>query len=231
MNNVVTALRRYPVKAMGGEALERVEVTPRGLRGDRQYAVQDADGKLVTGKNSKRFRRRDEIFEFNAVTEDDRVRVTRGDESWDATDPAINIRLAEILDLPVTVVPETTEPHFDEGSVSLIGTATLRWWKDSFNIDADPRRLRVNIVVETTEPFEEEHWIGRDLTIGEVTFRAVSQIPRCRMIDVPQDGADADQKWLKVLTREHNMNAAIYLDVITPGSIAVGDGVHLHAAH
>nr|WP_225750871.1 hypothetical protein [Pseudoclavibacter sp. Marseille-Q3772] len=44
------------------------------------------------------------------------------------------------------------------------------------------------------------------------------------------DGADADQKWLTVLTREHDLNAAIYLDVITPGSIAVGDEVQLHTA-
>lgn len=31
----VQALRRYPVKSMGGESLEEVEVDVRGLAGDR----------------------------------------------------------------------------------------------------------------------------------------------------------------------------------------------------
>lgn len=51
-------IRRYPVKAMGGESLESVAVDARGLAGDRAYAVVDADGKLATGKHSQRFRHR-----------------------------------------------------------------------------------------------------------------------------------------------------------------------------
>lgn len=47
---------RYPVKSMAGEELETVEVTPRGLTGDRAYALVDpVSGKVGSAKTVKRF--------------------------------------------------------------------------------------------------------------------------------------------------------------------------------
>jgi len=63
----IVEIRRYPVKAMGGESLNSVEVDPRGLVGDRWFSVVDVEGKLATGKNSRRFRRFDEIFDYRAT--------------------------------------------------------------------------------------------------------------------------------------------------------------------
>ncbi len=39
----VSALWRYPVKSLGGEQLERVDIGPRGLHGDRLWAVRDLE--------------------------------------------------------------------------------------------------------------------------------------------------------------------------------------------
>ncbi len=39
----VVGLWRYPVKSMGGEALERLDLHPRGVRGDRLWAVRDLE--------------------------------------------------------------------------------------------------------------------------------------------------------------------------------------------
>ena len=48
----VAALWRYPVKSMLGEQLESVEVTERGLVGDRGYAVIDVEtGKVASAKH------------------------------------------------------------------------------------------------------------------------------------------------------------------------------------
>ena len=38
----VQELWRYPVKSMGGERLESVNVTDRGLAGDRAFALYDS---------------------------------------------------------------------------------------------------------------------------------------------------------------------------------------------
>jgi len=39
----VAELRRYPVKSMQGERLERIVLGPGGLEGDRRFAVIDTE--------------------------------------------------------------------------------------------------------------------------------------------------------------------------------------------
>src|SRR5713101_5555515 len=52
----VAALWRFPVKSMGGEQLRDVEVTERGVLGDRAYALIDKDtGKVVSAKSARLF--------------------------------------------------------------------------------------------------------------------------------------------------------------------------------
>jgi uncharacterized protein YcbX len=52
----VGALWRYPVKSMLGEELNAAEITPRGLLGDRQFAVVDAaTGKVAGAKNPRKW--------------------------------------------------------------------------------------------------------------------------------------------------------------------------------
>ena len=52
----VAALWRFPVKSMGGEQLRDVEVTERGVLGDRAYALIDQDtGKVVSAKSVRLF--------------------------------------------------------------------------------------------------------------------------------------------------------------------------------
>jgi len=52
----VAGLWRFPVKSMGGEQLQEVDVTERGVLGDRAYALIDQDsGKVVSAKSVKLF--------------------------------------------------------------------------------------------------------------------------------------------------------------------------------
>lgn len=52
----VATLWRFPVKSMLGECLQEVEVTERGVLGDRAYALIDQDtGKVVSAKSVKLF--------------------------------------------------------------------------------------------------------------------------------------------------------------------------------
>lgn len=47
----VAGLWRFPVKSMTGERLQEVDVTERGVLGDRAYALIDKDaGKVVVTK-------------------------------------------------------------------------------------------------------------------------------------------------------------------------------------
>lgn len=220
------AIHRHPVKAMGGEALETVEVDARGLVGDRGWAAVDADGKFATGKNSRRFRRYDEVFDYRAVISASGVFVSGHGGHWRAGDAALDAELSERLGAPITMRPERDVPHFDAGAVSLVGTATLDWCREHDAVDADHRRLRANFLVETDEPFVEETWVDRELAIGDVRLRVVRRITRCRMIDLDQNGLTTRTPWLKTL-EPRDLQLAMYADVVASGMVSVGQPVTL----
>ncbi|NLT25660.1 MAG: MOSC domain-containing protein [Microbacteriaceae bacterium] len=231
-------IRRFPVKAMAGEPLDRAEVDARGLVGDRAWAVVDADGKLATGKHGRRFRRFDAIFDFGAATgADGVVRVVRhrgGDGDAvprEAGDPGLDAELASALEAPVRLLPEdgvaAPGDWFDSGAVSLVGSATAAWAERELGAGAAVRRLRANLVVETAEPFEEETWLGRRLRIGEAELIVEQRIARCRMVDLAQDGVPAPAPLLKALGATRDAKLAVYCRPTRAGALAVGNAVAL----
>jgi uncharacterized protein YcbX len=220
----VHEIRRYPVKSMAGESLTSVEIDARGLVGDRWYAVVDGDGKLSSGKHSHRFRRRDAVFDYASRTTDEGVRVTGPGGEWSAGDPALDRALSEVMGDPVRVLAESGTPHQDAGQVSLVGTASLDWCREHLGVDADRRRIRPNLVVDTSEPFVEETWSG-ELSIGGVRLTVVRRIERCRMVDIAQEGLPREGAWLKALTETREMNLGVYLDVTERGTVRLGDPI------
>lgn len=224
----VSQLRRHPVKAMAGEVLAAVEVDARGLVGDRWYAVVDDDGRLATGKDGRRFRRRDAIFDHAAATTPEGVRVSGPAGSLLVGDPGLDDALSELMGDAVRVLPEDRAdgvPHQDAAAVSLVGTATLDWCREHLGADADPRRLRANVVVATEEPFVEESWEGGPVRVGGVELQVLERTVRCRMVDVAQDGLPPEPGFLRALGDARDACLGVYAEVRTPGTIRVGDPV------
>jgi len=220
----VTTLRRYPVKAMGGESVEIAQVDERGLVGDRWFAVVDADGRFATGKDSRRFRRHDEIFDYRALTTlTGGVVVRHADGAWPVGDPDLDAHLSDRLGTAVRVLPEQEVPHYDAAPVAIVGSASLDWLAEQTGSPADARRVRPNVVLATDEPFVEESWLGRTLKVGSVRLRLTERIERCRMIDIDQDGATvAEAPWLTLLGRERQVCLGVYADVVLPGLLRTG---------
>lgn len=230
--SAVRAVRRYPVKGMVGEWLERVRVDQRGLAWDRWFAVVDGDGRFGAGKSTRRFRRRDAVLVYQArVCEQgphEQVVVSSPDgRTWLVGDPDLDQALTAEIGTPVRVLAESQVPHQDAGQVSLVGTATLDWCGGELGVDADQRRLRGNLLVDTEEPFAEDGWLGRELRAGTVVLRVVRRTERCRVIDVPQDGLSMGTPWLRSLPPGRVLELGVYADVVVPGSLRVGDPVRL----
>ncbi len=98
MTSDVVAIRRYPVKSMGGEALDRAEIDDRGLIGDRWFAVEDQDGHFASGKRTRRFRRRDQVFNYRASTEGDgKITVSGNGGSWIVGHAALDDELSRVM--------------------------------------------------------------------------------------------------------------------------------------
>jgi uncharacterized protein len=107
----LASIHRYPVKSMMGEDLNSVDVTQRGLFGDRSYALRDAQtGKVVSAKNPKKW---PNMFRYRAAytnpptagTAVPAVRVTLPDGSFAvSSSPDFASTVSATLGRPVTLL-------------------------------------------------------------------------------------------------------------------------------
>jgi MOSC domain-containing protein len=226
----VTLLTRYPVKSLVGEELESAQVSHRGIDGDREWAVRDVDGKLGSGKSTRRFRRMPGLLNLSAGYDDGPVptvrfpdgRQVRGD------DPGIHRALSTRVGRPVTLDPEAAVSHFDEGPLHIVTSSSLARLSELHGVPVDSRRLRPNLVVDTSQAprFDEAEWDGRALAIGdEVTVRVRGVMERCVMVGLPQIGLDADRQLLETIGRVNDLVLGLVVDVVTPGTVCLGDTV------
>lgn len=247
----VVELWRYPVKSMAGESVRASGVGPRGLWGDRGWAVRD-DAERRTG-TAKRL---PALLRFQARYANE----PEGDEAPEAWidppdgprfasgSPEAAERLSAALRRPATFWRlETSKPpdypskalrrapplpaYFDDAAVHLITTASLSAMRRRRpGSDFDRRRFRPNIVVEAAEApegFPEEAWRGRALGIGTAVLRVLSAVARCVMTTLETGELGRDPAILEAVARERANRLGAYLSVERPGRLAVGDEVRL----
>ncbi|MGC1210481.1 MAG: MOSC N-terminal beta barrel domain-containing protein [Micromonospora sp.] len=221
-------IRRYPIKSVLGEQLATVEVEQRGLVGDRLWAVRDADGKLGSGKNTRRFRRMPGLFRLRGRFGDPVPIVELPDgRRFGADEPAGHDAVSSLLDRRVTIEREAAVKHHDEGPVSLISTAALRRLHDLLGEPVEPLRFRANLLVDVPKrDFAEDEWLGRAIRIGpEVVLRPRRRLTRCVMIDLAQEGAPEHGQLLRTVAEHHDMTFGVWADVERRGRICLQDDV------
>ncbi|MYQ99641.1 MOSC domain-containing protein [Streptomyces sp. SID6137] len=104
----VTALRRYPVKSMLGEALTAVRVDERGLAGDRMFAVLDTAGAIGSAKHPRKW---EPLLRCHGrLTGPDAVRVELPDGTVLSAGAAeLDARLSDLLGRQVAVSDKPPE--------------------------------------------------------------------------------------------------------------------------
>ena len=228
----IAEIRRYPIKSLLGERSAAADVDLRGLTGDRLWAVRDDDGKLGSGKNTRRFRRMPGLFLLRGRSGDRVPLVELPDgRQFAADDPVGHVAVSEVLGRRVTIAPETQVAHHDEGPVSLISTAALRRLGDLTGETVDPLRFRANLLVDVPgDGFPEEEWLGRDLEIGDqVVLRPRRRLTRCVMIDLAQEDLPEHGRLLRTVAEHHDLTFGVWATVERPGRISVRDTVALPA--
>lgn len=122
---------------------------------------------------------------------------------------------------------------FDDGSVSVITSATVGEVSRLAGQKADVRRFRPNIVVRSARqvPFEESDWLGGVLMFGDTdTAPAVAvtmQTVRCSMLNLDPDTASPAPAVLKAVVRANQNNAGVYGAVTRIGPVTVGQAIVL----
>jgi uncharacterized protein YcbX len=108
---LLASLHRYPVKSMMGEGLNAADITPRGLFGDRSYALCDTEtGKVVSAKNPRKW---PNLFSYRAAytsppaagSDVPSVRVTLPDGSFAvSSEPDFAPTISATLGRPVSLL-------------------------------------------------------------------------------------------------------------------------------
>lgn len=254
----IATVRRYPVKSMLGETVAESEIDERGLVGDRGVGLLDvATGRVATAKHPRLWR---ELLRYSATLTESGVRVTAPDGSAVAvTDEELSARLGRqvrVLDRrPPGVEVERPDPEdvlahgveaevpfatleiaqgapgetfVDYAPVHLITTATL----DHLGMDA--LRYRPNLVVTGGEPFVENDWVGREITVGGVRLRGVLPTPRCSVPTLAHGDLPPEPDAVRPLLRANRIEvpgfgvlpcAGVYAQVLAAGMVRTGDPV------
>jgi uncharacterized protein len=220
----VASLHRYPVKSMLGETLPQLEVDSRGVSGDRWWSVRTPEGKMGSGKNSNRFAAVHGLLDLRAFERDGVVMVRLPDGLDVAVDsPAATEALTRHLGRPVTVAQETDVTHYDDGPVSLLGLTSVAALSAHVGVPVDPARFRANILLETERPYEEDEWVGREVTVGTAVLRVTMTSPRCVMINMATADLPAQPGNLASLGKLHDACLGVIATVVRPGTVAIGD--------
>jgi len=226
----VVALWRYPVKSMGAEPLEEVEVSWHGLAGDRRWAFVRG-GLERSGFPWLTIRERPEMGQyrpwFDSPGEPDksvtRVRTPAGHD-FDVVDPA----LAEELGHDARVIKQD-RGVFDTLPLSLITTQSVAGLGAMVGAELDVQRFRPNLLVEATEPgaFPEDAWVGAVLRIGGARMRVDKRDQRCAIVTLDPMTARQDPSILRTIVQERQKCLGVYGSTVQPGRVAVGDPVYL----
>jgi uncharacterized protein YcbX len=226
----VAELWRYPVKSFRGERLDELVVDERGVLGDRAFAVRDANGKLGSGKTTRRFRLLRGLLDFAARTGDAGVVVEGVDGTvFRVGDPALDVLLSERYGEPLAVLPEEAVPHFDVGPIHLVTTSSLGWVADGYGgTGGESRRYRPNLVLSVPGPgLVEEGWLGAEVAVGPCVLRVSGPAERCVMVNNARDELAADAGVLRFLVERNATNLGVYADVVETGTVRVGDPVRV----
>lgn len=249
---VVAALWRHPVKGFTPEPLTGVRLLAGGwFPGDRMYAVEDGPtgfDPLAPAHLPK--------TRFTVLMRDPalaRVR-TRWDEASDVmtveadgwpdlavrlSDPHDRARfdawltgfLGDAVDGPLRTIPAGPGHRFMDsrsGFASILNLASVRDLENRIGRPVDPRRFRANVWIEGLDPWIENGWSGREMTVGEVTVKGVKPITRCAATHANPETGERDVDVCASLFEHYgHVLCGLYASIETDGRIAIGDPLEI----
>jgi uncharacterized protein YcbX len=230
----VTELHRWPVKSMAGQPVDALNIDERGAAGDRAHALFDefkGAPRRLTVRQVPRMLLWHAGYDGADVTPQDVPfpELTAPDgRTFDWRDPELPQALEDDLGRPVALRRDLGLMQDLDHSLLVTTQATLDAVSVALDTEIDLRRFRTNVhVVLDAEPYAEEEWEGRELTVGDAAFRLLHPCERCV---IPTRDPDSAQKWaelLRWLTRERRMLFGMNARPLRPARIAIGDPVSL----
>ena len=213
-----------PIKALAIQALDSVELGPRGVENDRRFCIVDQDGRMLNAKRVQRFvairPRFDADFRHLVLELPDGSAVEGPAGQGQATTVTIYGRtvpahavagpwsevLSAVAARPVRLVrfddPGEGVDRADEAAgASLLSEGSLRAIASAAGVSApvDPRRFRMLFGISGVDAHAEDTWIGRRVRIGAAVVEPGGNIGRCAVTTLDPDTGVSDLDTLAAL--------------------------------
>ena len=229
----LAVLRRFPVRALGGESPDECLVQGSGLAGDRIYDVFDeTQGALLRLSEAPFLLRYHARFLDSMVRGADLsawVRVTTPDGA-DAplADRSWLEDIARRCGHPVSL-RERSDVDSDPAPLHVVSVPTLRFLEKQYGGPLEAERLRSNVLLELPDgrPFEEDHWLGRQLWIGDVLLEIVGGSESCVLPAVDGGITERSPGILSAIARGRGGKIGVTARALTGNRMRVGDPVAL----
>jgi uncharacterized protein YcbX len=251
----VARLNIAPVRSLGLEIRDEIDLGPDGVAEDRRFYVIDAGDRLVDQLTAG------EMVQVGSWTNPDatQLRLTFPDgtviEDEVRLDGAIETHihgrtaaghivegpwaaaLTDFVGRPVRIVRcdrigGTRKAHpatlVSDGSMDALG-AVLGVG------DLDARRFRMLIELDGGEAHEEDTWIGCQIGLGESILRISAPVPRCAMTTHDPETGLRDYDTLRAIKEYRgqvdgkDLMFGVYGEIERPGVIRLGDEVRVLA--
>lgn len=237
----VAQLGQVFVKATQFLHPQRVQIGATGIRFDREFALVEADDRLVGSDQHRSFLPLKFIFDAEADT----LHLSYGDGrilpgSAQATGRAWGIdhaglRTIDVVEVggpwrdaltafagrPIGLVRCVSQgAAIDVLPITLLTTASLQRLAREVGGPVDAARFRAGLVLANHIEHEEDTWDGRHLRIGSAVLRVRSSVPRCAITGFNPTSGERDQELMKGLLRyrhKANLPDGLLPDYATPG--------------
>ena len=251
----VAHLNIAPVRSLGLETREEIDLGADGVAEDRRFYVIDAGDRLVdqltagemvqvgswTNPEATRLRLtfpdgrivEDEVQLDGAIETHIHGRTAAGhivDGPWAAA-------LTDFIGHPVRIVRcdrvgGTRKAH----PATLVGDGSMDALGGVLGLgDLDPRRFRMLIELEGGAAHEEDTWVGWQIALGETILRISAPVPRCAMTTHDPETGLRDYDTLRAIKQYRgqvdgkDLMFGVWGEVERPGVIRLGDEVRVLA--
>jgi uncharacterized protein YcbX len=250
----VVAINVAPVKALGLVHPDEVELTERGVAGNRRFWLVDAERRLYNNKRDGPLVRVrpawDEATRVLALAFPDGTRV-EGEVELDPEPFAVELygyplasrrvvgpweqALSDHAGQPLTLLwaEEGAPDRLYAGTASLVARASIARLADEAGAPEplDGRRFRMLFELDGVEAHAEDGWIGRQVRVGGATLQVNGDVGRCAVTSHDPETGVPTVDTLKALARyrregvKEPLPLGVYASVVEPGRVRVGDAL------
>ncbi len=242
-----------PVKSLSFNNVDTLEIIKNiGIKNDRIFAFTNnlnfEDIELVKNDPLKReiykflsLKKYPELNQFNFLLEDNFLILEFENKIILKTDienqHEVKILCSKLEDiLPninnINLLKDNMNPFFDtmpNKSISLINLNSIKDFEKQSNHQIEHDRFRGNIYVEDLYKWEERKLVGKVLSINDLKFKVIKEIPRCSATNIKPKTSDINLNIPFNLKKIYNhINLGIYLDPLNDGKINKGDLIKIN---